>query len=277
MDEILIEDRKYISSKQAAKITGYAKDYIGQLCREGRVPARLVGRSWYVLEAAIHDHRFGAVADEPAKVVEEAESPLQSTWDAPRYEASSAELLPSINRLSGPEIPEDHQEEAANEAPQRLQDSWQAWFNRMAVVDHTEPIISPIPENIELEQAPEPEPEPEQEKAESEEVNIPIHAVYQPVFQEPLPPITKVESPILRSDLRIEEEQEDEQPRTRPARPIRNGAGKGSKRAMRRIRIFGISLAIISVIFAAIGSGYLNTYVSGSPVESLAGISIYNK
>ncbi|MHB1769827.1 MAG: hypothetical protein ACYCPH_01965 [Minisyncoccota bacterium] len=275
MDEILIEDRKYVSSKRAAKITGYAKDYIGQLCREGRVPARLVGRSWYVLEAAIHDHRFGAVADEPAKAIKDAESPLQSTWDAPRYEASSAELLPSINRLSGPEIPDD-QEKAADEEPQRLQDSWQAWFNRMA--DHTEPIISPIPENIEPEQAPEPESEPEleQEKAESEEVNIPIHAVYQPVFQEPLPPITKVES--LRSDLRIKEEQEGEQPRTRPARPIRNEAGKGSKRVvMRRIRIFGISLAIISVLFAAIGSGYLNTYVSGSPVEVLAGISIYNK
>ncbi|MHB1163603.1 MAG: hypothetical protein ACYCZZ_03760, partial [Minisyncoccota bacterium] len=67
MDELLIEGKKYISSKQAAKITGYAKDYIGQLCREGRVSARLVGRSWYVLEAAIQDHRFGAVEERGAK------------------------------------------------------------------------------------------------------------------------------------------------------------------------------------------------------------------
>ena len=65
MDEILIEEKKYVSSKRAAKMTGYAKDYIGQLCREGRVPARLVGRSWYVLETAIQDHRFGTT-DETA-------------------------------------------------------------------------------------------------------------------------------------------------------------------------------------------------------------------
>lgn len=59
MDELLIGDEKYISTKRAAKITGYAKDYVGQLCREGRVSARQVGRAWYVLETAIKEHRFG--------------------------------------------------------------------------------------------------------------------------------------------------------------------------------------------------------------------------
>ncbi len=59
MDELTLEGKKYLSSKRAAKITGYAKDYIGQLCREGRVTARLVGRGWYVLEDSIREHRFG--------------------------------------------------------------------------------------------------------------------------------------------------------------------------------------------------------------------------
>src|SRR3989338_10751365 len=111
MDEILIEEKRYISSKRAAKMTGYAKDYIGQLCREGRVPARLVGRSWYVLEAAIQDHRVGAtdvehekteqaVSPTPAEPTIESSKPgLPSTWEPPRYETPSDELLPSINRL----------------------------------------------------------------------------------------------------------------------------------------------------------------------------------
>lgn len=37
MDELIIGEKTYLSSKRAAKITGYAKDYVGQLCREGRV------------------------------------------------------------------------------------------------------------------------------------------------------------------------------------------------------------------------------------------------
>ena len=102
MDEILIEEKKYISSKQAAKITGYAKDYIGQLCREGRVPARLVGRSWYVLEAAIHDHRFNdeenTHKNQPPRPVYVRNGLPPPTWESPRYEAISSEELPSDMR-----------------------------------------------------------------------------------------------------------------------------------------------------------------------------------
>jgi hypothetical protein len=59
MEEVLLDGQRYVSSKRAAKITGYAKDYVGQLCREGKVPAQLVGRGWFVLESAIREHRFG--------------------------------------------------------------------------------------------------------------------------------------------------------------------------------------------------------------------------
>lgn len=98
MDEILIEEKKYVSSKRAAKITGYAKDYIGQLCREGRVPARLVGRSWYVLESAIQDHRFGEQEHSP-KESHAGPTVFGSNWDTPRYESSEVEHIPSINKI----------------------------------------------------------------------------------------------------------------------------------------------------------------------------------
>jgi len=57
MDELIFEGFKYISSKRAAEVTGYAKDYVGQLCRTGKVKARLVGRTWYVEEVGILIHR----------------------------------------------------------------------------------------------------------------------------------------------------------------------------------------------------------------------------
>src|SRR5690349_4267635 len=38
----------YISTKEAAQISGYSKDYIGQICREGKVEAEFGRRSWQV-------------------------------------------------------------------------------------------------------------------------------------------------------------------------------------------------------------------------------------
>src|ERR1035437_3275471 len=112
MDEILIEGKKYVSSKQAAKMTGYAKDYVGQLCREGRVPARLVGRAWYVLESAIADHRFGNQVELKGKEsIEETVPAVSKTWEFPRYESVHTEVLPSINRLQDEEVTSALQDE----------------------------------------------------------------------------------------------------------------------------------------------------------------------
>lgn len=116
MDELVIDDKKYISSKQAAKLTGYAKDYVGQLCREGRVSARLVGRSWYVLESAIQDHRFGDTPQEarrPVQVTRTESAPptptavVSASWEAPRYEPTQHVELPPLNRIEREEVHED--------------------------------------------------------------------------------------------------------------------------------------------------------------------------
>lgn len=47
-DELEIEDVKYISSKRASELSGYAQDYIGQLARKGHISARRVGGLWYI-------------------------------------------------------------------------------------------------------------------------------------------------------------------------------------------------------------------------------------
>lgn len=96
MDELAIDDKKYISTKRAAEITGYAKDYVGQLCREGRVEARLVGRSWYVLDSAINEHRFGKEAQEEIKVPEEPKEDPYRSWQSPKYVSEMPYRLPVL-------------------------------------------------------------------------------------------------------------------------------------------------------------------------------------
>src|ERR1700749_3980947 len=101
MDELTLDGKIYISSKHAAKITGYAKDYVGQLCREGRVEARLVGRNWYILKSAIEKHRFAANAPETKEPEPAAKIFAPDTWEAPTYKIEEEILdLPSINKLA---------------------------------------------------------------------------------------------------------------------------------------------------------------------------------
>ncbi len=45
---ISVNGRQYISASRAAEITKYSRDYIGQLCRGGKIPATMVLRSWFV-------------------------------------------------------------------------------------------------------------------------------------------------------------------------------------------------------------------------------------
>src|SRR3989344_9222661 len=55
-------DEKYISSKQAAKITGYSSDYVGQLCRLGKVRSKRIGRDWMISESSILNYKNGGYA-----------------------------------------------------------------------------------------------------------------------------------------------------------------------------------------------------------------------
>jgi hypothetical protein len=52
-----IDGKIYISSSRAHEISGYSKDYIGQLCRGKKIEARMIGRSWYVNEESLLKHK----------------------------------------------------------------------------------------------------------------------------------------------------------------------------------------------------------------------------
>ena len=270
MDELVIDDKKYVSTKRAAKMTGYAKDYVGQLCREGRVPARLVGRSWYVLDSAIQDHRFGApkAADEdnlPERTLERA-SVLPPTWQAPKYQADTAPELPSINRIREAAKPTTTEEVA--EAPsarsvpatEDLHKAWQEWFNvREEGVMHA---ASDAPEAEEsLRES------SEDETSEEGDVAVPIHAVY----EEPLAtPITTEIPPAPRQDTF-----------QKPAEPaLRASRTKKAPQSMivRLSLAAGMLCALALLVFAVAGSGYADQYLASvGQAQLLAGVAVYNK
>lgn len=255
MDELIIEDKKYVSSKRAAKITGYAKDYVGQLCREGRVSARLVGRNWYVLESAIQDHRFGMPTESPSL----APPP---TWEAPRYEASEPVELPIINRLP---ITDDVPIENVDDK-QSIPYAWQSWFDQIAeitpkqnigaeeepVEKADEPLETSMPEEV-------PTPDvPVEEQGEE----IKIHTIYE------LPP----ESLLPHSGDQGPEVGETHQ-QISHTRAVR--APRGVYALLRGVAIV---IAVGSASLAVIASGFVDRYlISVNQASIITGISTYNK
>src|ERR1035437_4816564 len=55
-DSLVIDGKNFISSRRASEIAVYSKDYVGQLCREGRLVCRRVNRLWWVDEDSIRKH-----------------------------------------------------------------------------------------------------------------------------------------------------------------------------------------------------------------------------
>lgn len=55
-DILILEDKTYISAKRVHELFGYTSDYVGQLCRAGKLDSKMVARSWFVTEKSVIDH-----------------------------------------------------------------------------------------------------------------------------------------------------------------------------------------------------------------------------
>ncbi len=142
MDTITLEGKEFISSKRAAEITGYAKDYIGQLCREGRVESRLIGRNWYILESSVREHRFGK--DASGEYDTQDTSTLNTSDDVADEEPLFAETVEEIDVP----IPQTLEEEPKDddEAIEDIQRAWKNWFSNRYVDEIPAPSEPEIPE-----------------------------------------------------------------------------------------------------------------------------------
>ncbi len=253
MQEVIIDHKKYISSKQAAEITGYAKDYIGQLCREGRVPARLIGRTWYVLESALQDHRFGA--EEPKKEVapEVSKEPLHPTWEAPRYKSESNEYFPSLNKLAEQprvqkELPQVDESQTSLNAIEAMHGAWKDWFSR--------PQASVVEAGV---------PKSAESVVETGAVQVPIHTIYK--TQEA--PKFGVMKKVKLEELAVGGEEKS------PERTVRGEVSLGV--GFRTLRLVALVLAVLSLFLCVLGSGLLDSIISSNTLVSrAAGITIIN-
>lgn len=283
MDELTIDDRKFISSKRAAEITGYAKDYVGQLAREGYVEARRVGRNWYVLESAIRDHRTGseeiqtlpaaAQSDETADTSKPESDAYPKAWsvEVPHYEADETPVLPSVNKLK-------NEEPLRNDPPHAVAPTedfpaaWQAWFD--AFKESTPPTHTPAA------------------TASSQEVVAPqesslIEENLAPTHQEPEPEAERHEE-VQRIPLILAPEQQKTHlaPRPPAQQPVYRAGDIGLSRERKggntALRV--LSILFIVVLFAAcagitlIGSGKVDRYlISYNRVLKISGINYYIK
>ena len=51
---LVLNNKKFLSSKAAAISVGYSSDYVGKLCREDKITCKKVGRAWFVEEASLN-------------------------------------------------------------------------------------------------------------------------------------------------------------------------------------------------------------------------------
>ncbi|KND48404.1 MAG: hypothetical protein AB200_01595 [Parcubacteria bacterium C7867-005] len=54
--DLFLDNKRYISAGRAAESFGYSQDYVGSLVRNGQLPGKMIGRSWYVELDAITLH-----------------------------------------------------------------------------------------------------------------------------------------------------------------------------------------------------------------------------
>ena len=52
-----------LSTRQASTISGYSSDYIGQLCRSGKLDCRMVGNTWYITPESLKSHQIKILSE----------------------------------------------------------------------------------------------------------------------------------------------------------------------------------------------------------------------
>lgn len=120
MKSVVLDGKTYVKASEAAKDAGYTPDYVGQLCRGGKVDAQLVGRSWYVDQNDLRAYRSTANRTAKTKSREQVRAAVATQkrtvqkHTAPQtnrhfmtrhlttvhYEEDTEALIPNVRKLS---------------------------------------------------------------------------------------------------------------------------------------------------------------------------------
>ena len=100
-DSLILEGKNYISARRAHEVTGYTSDYIGQLCRGGKLDCKMVGRGWFVTEDSIVKHKISNSDPIISRIVSKKENKKDEIKDS----LKSEEIKPvEIEKLEKKEI-----------------------------------------------------------------------------------------------------------------------------------------------------------------------------
>lgn len=252
----------YISSKRAAELVGYTKDYVGQLCRAGKLEARLVGRSWYVSEPSILQHKLTVhyTLHQPIK----QRQPRTETVVV-RADEETEEVPMHILQARETEIEEssrathvDVQVRVATKAGVRRQRSMLA--NTDVRYENSEPLfyeddrpVNPAPVRMTRFQDV-PIVSPVQTRSTVVRYAEPVRQnVARPVVRGAQGPVDGVmpsgERPGQRSSRRAERVSYDAQPKTRP--PARRPKASSSARGSKAVPVLGgiLALLILALVY----------------------------
>lgn len=94
-ENLILQDKNFISAKRAAEISSYTSDYIGQLCRGGKLECKMIGRSWFVTQESLLNHQLAFSPELAPK--------LQSFIDAQKAEVKNVvEETSKVEEISIP-------------------------------------------------------------------------------------------------------------------------------------------------------------------------------
>lgn len=79
MEVLELDGKTFMKATSVARELGYTSDYVGQLCRSGKVDAHLVGRSWYVDKNSIRDHKASRYRSSKKKTQEALKTSLKDS------------------------------------------------------------------------------------------------------------------------------------------------------------------------------------------------------
>ena len=232
MKELTLNGKRYLSTRRAADITGYTTDYVGQLARQGKVDAELVGRNWYVEEDAIKKHKFGEV-----EVVVSEEEDIEE----PKLEVlmDTAEDVLAAD-VEEPVSVESEVAKVAENPLKEMEDAWQGWYKAQKSIATEEDEAILTREDIEKE---------------SEEVSIPITKL-----------ASNVDTVSRMEEVQVEKEEEEEQKQV--AEPIpsplpmeRSWSGTGL-----------VAATILAILFTGaitVTAGYVLTRGTDTPMTNV--------
>ncbi len=107
MEVLVIDGVEYVKASILARRFKYTSDYVGQLCRSGKVDAKLVGRTWYVATDSLTGHKSSRYTKSSSneKVINQSTEIKRSRIDVEpvlrRETAKSVHAAPGKGSLKG--------------------------------------------------------------------------------------------------------------------------------------------------------------------------------